>query len=196
MNTTNFFVELIVIGSGASLALLMVLIPFIPANRLDALYQFYLNSGNGVILLMLIPIVYLIGILVDRLADYGLKRTERSIKELYFEEDEKLRDARTIVFSSADRLSNLLDYNRSRLRICRGWFLNGIFLLIAFNLFYGLQIQAYKWTYVLFFSSLLILFTYLNFRVWKSLTHKEFEKLKSYSSSILRAKTLGLNTKN
>ena len=188
MNTTNFFVELIVIGLGAAIAILFVIYPLFDKNMLQAFNQFYSSSGNGILALIAIPIVYLIGILVDRVADFCLKRNEKRIQETYFEDNMAVRDARTLVFSNSERLSNLLDYNRSRLRICRGWFLNGFLLLIGVNVVIWFKLEERTLLYSIILSLGLILFTILNYKVWKSLTHKEFEKLKSYSVSILKSK--------
>ncbi len=186
MNTTNFFVELIVIGLGGSLALLIILYPFVDQTNIQAILTTIRDSGNGMLALAVIPLVYLFGILIDRIADHFLKRWEVKIKFTYFDSTDAIRDARTLVFSKTDRLSNLLEYNRSRLRICRGWALNGLLLLIATNVAI-FKAETLSWLPAVLYTIVLSLFTLLNFLIWRSLTNKEFEKLKSYAESLTRA---------
>lgn len=130
MNTTNLFVELIVIGVGTSTWLMVLCMGIFIPN-----WYTWINRIPSVILLIpVLSVVYLLGILTDRLADFLFEHTwgNRVRKKVFPSKDDYYR-CRQIILTKSDSLSELIEYGRSRMRICRGWTLNLICLIVAGN---------------------------------------------------------------
>lgn len=127
MSTTNLFVELIVIGVGAAAwALLLVagVLGLNPGHLLGLVFQ----TGA------LVPAtagIYLLGILVDRLADtIGQILVAGPVIRGRFGKPGRYFAARAACLEAGGYPAQQFEYNRSRQRICRGWLLNCLVLLV------------------------------------------------------------------
>ena len=125
MNTTSFFVELVVIGVAA---LIWVVLFVLSVFGFDWGMAGKMMSFQAIV--PLLSIIYVLGILTDRLADTMFGRCFQSS-----DRDSEYYRARRIVFLRSQRLSDVLEYGRSRLRICRGWSFNAGMMVPAVNLF-------------------------------------------------------------
>src|SRR5215210_8108672 len=130
MGTTNLFVELVVIGVGAMAWLCLLILTvfgwtWIPLEKLF----------STTALLPLVSLIYLLGIVSDRIADSIFERfwVER-LQLTRFANTNEYHVARRQILTGSERLSDLLEYGRSRMRICRGWTLNSVLIAIALNL--------------------------------------------------------------
>lgn len=129
MNTTNFYVELIVIGLGPFISLVLIAsaIFAIDPGTLAA----FASWSNFV---MLLPIIYLLGIITDRGADALFAfRWEDKLKQDQTEEER--REARFLILTKGEKISELIEYGRSRMRICRGWAFNCPLLMVSFPIY-------------------------------------------------------------
>jgi hypothetical protein len=129
MSTTNLFVELIVIGLGAAIwvALLVLAALGLDHQTVRAL------ADAPVIVAAAVPIIYLLGIVTDRLAD-GLAqilRMERKRQTDYPGGSAQYHKDRALVLAKSEAFGKLYEYSRSRQRICRGWALNSMLILVA-----------------------------------------------------------------
>jgi hypothetical protein len=130
MNTTNLFVELVVIGTGVSLWVLMLAgsafgYAWIPAD----------SPWMAVFALPALAVTYVLGIVWDRIADLLFERVwAERLLAAHFQSRDDYYNARRLILLKAPPLSELLEYGRSRLRICRGWTLNSAMLGISLNL--------------------------------------------------------------
>ena len=180
MTTTHLFVELLVIGFGA-IAWLVLLGAAVFGYDLDHRFLTWKT------LVPLLSVVYVLGIIVDRVADWVLDRLDRRHLDKYFKDN---RDAyfvgrRTLVVFGPELWAHL-EYGRSRLRICRGWALNAIMFLIAVN--------AYHWTHhpailqpgwrLVTANFALAIFCGLCFACWWRLNKKEYQKIQRQSDWI------------
>ncbi len=135
MTTTAFVVELLVIGMGALgwVAFLILAIfgySWTQAVRIDAP-------------LLLIPglsVTYVLGILTDRLADRIFQRWAERLRRQRFDTPDEYVEVRTRIYMRSKGLRALYEYNRSRLRICRGWAVNAALVAVTFNLFVWLRV--------------------------------------------------------
>ena len=131
MSTSSLFVELMVIGVGGSAWLMMLLAWGLNVN----VTQIKPFASSPIVSIAALALTYLIGILVDRLADaaFSLARADRKLLSL-FNNYKSYLDARTKVLAKSPPLANLHEYNRSRQRICRGWTVNFILLALIVGL--------------------------------------------------------------
>lgn len=126
MSTTSLFVELIVIGIGTLLALILTIMSIFG-------YEWILweKIASPIMTVPLLSITYLLGIVIDRLADQIYRNRNRKLRQKQFDCNDKYHNARTYVYQFAnERIIALFLYGRSRLRISRAWSLNCILLAI------------------------------------------------------------------
>ena len=128
MNTTQLFVELLVIGMGS--AVWISLLAGIFTGSQTYLAEFW---SDKLFFLPLVAAAYAIGIVLDRIAWSVFSPLERRIESEYIGEL-KLPDGwpERTVMNEGEVLAKELYYNRSRLRICRSWLLNGVLITLSF----------------------------------------------------------------
>jgi hypothetical protein len=180
MTTTHLFVELLVIGCGAMAWLVLLaaaLFGFSPSGLGEHLFSL-------AALFPVLALAYVLGILVDRIADWMLEKWDRKHLQEFFGEDRDayFRDRRTLI-TGAPALWNHLEYGRSRLRICRGWALNAALLLLSFNLFliFGQKAPSLSPIQILCFNLGLLLVAALCILSWRALNRKEYKKIQRQS---------------
>jgi len=127
LTTTQLFVELLVIGIGPVLWVTMFLAAVL-GYRLDK----EIPRLDALSLLVVGGVAYALGTGVDRLARAVLTPVEKwhsaNIKTGSF--DAEVMERQILV--SSEPLGRQIQYNRSRLRICRAWALNAFLILLAF----------------------------------------------------------------
>lgn len=126
MSTTTLFAELLVTGIGALIWMVLVVLCFVKGGELSPL------AKPSWVAVPLVAIAYVLGIVTDRLADKVSN---------WFGEDRVLNDcfpdrsayfhAHSEIFAHSPGLAAILQYSRSRLRICRGWAFNCPLIALA-----------------------------------------------------------------
>lgn len=115
------------IGTGAASWILLLVFAFLGYAWVD-LDTF--GSWNA--LLPVVAFVYVLGIVVDRIADSLLRKSDRRLRNRAFEGSEKdYHYVRTYVFYRSDKFKDIFDYSRSKLRICRAWIFNSALNALA-----------------------------------------------------------------
>jgi len=176
MTTTHFFVELLVIGFGA-LAWLGPLVAVLLGADPRALSSSVLSSAS---VLPLLSVAYLLGILVDRVADWVFTRVDENLLRQHFAEDRnRYFDARRVMVVHAPALWAHLEYGRSRLRICRGWVLNAVLIALVFDLVLAQAVWAptLSASQVTAANLLLLGIAIVSFLSWRALNRKEYSKI-------------------
>lgn len=181
MQTTNLFVELLLIGLGAAIWVLLLAGLFgISIQDLQAL------AGNNEVawIGLAIGFLYVIGIVTDRIADHLMdKRNSKLLNSIYDNNYDQLVRDRAFLFKESSPLVDNMAYGRSRMRICRGWIFNLIPILILGNVY--LISAGQHFVKVLFFNIFGVLLMFGFYFAWKKLTLKEYGKLRKISE-ILR----------
>lgn len=175
MNTTNLFVELIVIGVGAGIWIFLLILGFTGLSTSDVADLFKAETA-----IPLLAVIYVLGIVTDRIADTIFEKIwGDSLRQHKFGDLEKYYLARRDILTKSERLSDLLEYGRSRLRICRGWSFNSVLIIISLNLFLslssvtGLSEQPIRLLGTIGFALLAIATWYS----WKKLVEAEYRKV-------------------
>lgn len=178
MRSSSYIIELLVAGACAGSWMVLFIIAifgyeWVPIDLLK-------EAG---IVLILSPFVYAIGVIIDRLVDNLFdKYFKENFKNPVFLDKEAYITARTRIYLASDSLRDLLEYGKTRIRICRAWAFNSLMLLISADLFLLLpHCPIESWvdrgiiigvvTFCFFLS------TWLSFRAWKILSIKEAEFL-------------------
>ena len=133
MKTTNLFVELVVVGTGAALFVVLLFYTF-GADRF-LFGQNLSNLSKPDDLASIIPVlslIYVLGIVTDKVAYRIFKPTEDRLRKAQFG-NEGYYQKRHILYTSANTTQAVeaFEYGRSKVRICRGWTVNSTLLILA-----------------------------------------------------------------
>ena len=183
MNTTNLFVELIVIGVGAFIWLVMFLLSIFGYAWLPMEYLL-----SPAVAIPILAVIYLLGIISDRIADAIFESIwSENLLKSYFKDRGEYYNGRRIILIQSERLSDLLEYGRSRLRICRGWAFNSIMIAISLNSFLWIQLsdKPFIWPVSIYGSISLLLFSYAAWFAWQKLVLNEYRKIKEQAEFIV-----------
>lgn len=186
MATTQLFVELLVIGFGALLWLALLGAALLGCD-LTSLVE---KSQSLWALPPLLSAAYVFGILIDRVADWIFESQDRRHLKKHFGTD---RDgyyaARRILVVHGPQLWAHLEYGRSRLRICRGWALNGVLLLASLDVFaYTCRPAALTPLNLVVCHVFLVALCGLCVACWWTLNEKEYLKIDRQSAWIEKMK--------
>jgi hypothetical protein len=136
MATTQVFVELLIIGMGAGIWLVLLL-----AAILGYRFDTVIPKADTWCVVVLGGLAYVLGITVDRLARNLFKAVENRMGRKRSHDAEASERRERYILTNSEALAGQIHYNRSRLRICRAWTLN-IFLTLVFFLFWNLRVGA------------------------------------------------------
>lgn len=144
MNVTALFVELLVIGMGTATWLALFL-----AAILGYRFDTHLLQENPALIGTLTAIVYVLGIVVDRLVrDLFMPTLEAKARSAVFtadriahvkaiapdiDEGNLSMEMEKFIRANSESLAHKIDYNRSRLRICRAWILHFALIGVGFT---------------------------------------------------------------
>ena len=143
MKSTNLFVELLVIGFGAIGWILLIILSVFGYEWLLKINLKNISSISSFV--PILAVTYVLGIIVDRVADQLALRSTIKINNKNY--DKKTRpipfyEDRRLVLSTDSPIAGLLQYGRSRARICRGWAFNSIIILIFLNVFLFVRLKG------------------------------------------------------
>ena len=112
------------------------------------------------------------------------ERYDQSLRKKVFKTPIEYYDARRLIYTHADRLSHMLEYGRSRLRICRGWALNAVLILITLNGFIWARIvdRQSKVELSIFGSIAIGLFALANWFAWRQLSQVNYRKVQEQAT--------------
>jgi hypothetical protein len=183
MNTTNLFVELIVIGIGAAIWITLFVFSFLGytwAPTPDKWFSF-------AVLIPTVSVIYVLGIIVDRLADSSFEKLwSKTIRNKWFQNIDEYYRARRLIYKSSERIGDLLEYGRSRMRISRGWAFNAALIFVGFNLFMALQSPHFDSKLLVWIvgAVALALLTYGAYFSWLSIIVTEYRKVKEHTEFV------------
>jgi hypothetical protein len=182
MNTTNIFVELVVVGFHALIWIGLIILSLFGYQNLNLEKLLSVNLA-----LPILAMAYILGILVDRVADFLFMKQDVKMRPV--SEDSNLPTSflkmRYYILNKSSDIYAQLEYTRSRLRIARSSVFNFAFTTIAALLFIWFQLGKFLTTPNLIIAYLITFFvgvilTYASYQSWKGL-------IKSYSISTIRA---------
>jgi hypothetical protein len=131
MSITTLYAELVVVGTGTLLFIVLSWYAFI--GDLSFVTKFPANAlGATVVLIPILSVIYLLGIIIANVSHRIFDWLERRLQK------EKLGNIdyaqiRNQLYTSPN-VQNLVhdfEFRRSKVRICRGWFLNSILIIVA-----------------------------------------------------------------
>ncbi|WP_169974198.1 hypothetical protein [Tautonia rosea] len=180
MNTTALFVELLIIGAGAAIAVALAIVGLCGYEWVPLL-----KPVEWLILVPLLAIAYVLGIVVDRLADFPFDKWIEAARTRTFGSKDSYHQARYSVLSRHETFRFILEYGRSRLRIARGWTLNCILIFVAMQAYaFGRLEGSARWQVALIGGSAITLLALSTLYATKQLAETELEKLKEFQKML------------
>lgn len=177
---TAMFVEVLVVGIGAFVAVVggvSAAAGYSNMQRVAPLLASTPASGAA------LAFSYALGVAVDRAADVLLTPHRRRLRGRYFPSTVAYGVARQKVADSP-HIAAMADYARSRMRICRGWVLNSLFLSISFILLlsrFPIQDRALLISVTAVLGGLCVVGFYA---AWMNITETGYKKLSQQASEI------------
>lgn len=180
MNTTNLFVELLLIGIGTTLGLALF---FMSIPGLEKSASIILMEGNDFfITLITLAIAYVFGIVTDRIADRIFTHFSKKSQDHHYPNKVDILKDKTLIYQKSTALVDMIEYGRSRLRVCRGWLVNLFIIIITGNLY--LMKASSQWLIILLFNLIILLFSAGLYFAWRDLTEKGYEKINLISTAL------------
>ena len=143
MTTTAIVAELVI--GGLEAATWVALYVFAVAGT-DWVDWAQLSDWQALILLLLVAAAYVLGILVDRVADSSLSRLDRIAFGKPKLRGREVQTMRVALLHHEDGNTRFLEYQRSRMRVARATVLNLVLLAPALAAFLLAQTGADWWT--------------------------------------------------
>lgn len=133
-------------------------------------------------LLPILVAIYVLGITLDRVADYLFGRWDKKLRKIQFFNNAKYHEARTYTYAYApDKIIHLFEYGRSRIRIMRAWCINHLFLGISISSFIYLRLEKTTLLKRAMISSSIFLFFitcfFLALFTWRKLAVNDYKRL-------------------
>lgn len=180
MNTTNLFVELLVIGVGALIWVSLLILSIFGLDWINFNNAPQLWAGLAIPML---SVVYVLGILSDRASDYLFDKLWGSaLHDEHFNSKEEYYNSYSLIFTCHEKLTELHHYGRSRLRICRGWSVNAIIIALFIGIFGITNTNDNDYKLVSFGTAFFISMAIASWWAWKKLTIAEYVKINSQVS--------------
>lgn len=174
MSTTSLFIEILLTGIQAAIWIVLVIFCVI---GLDWIALEQIQGFETTIAVLLLPIVYPLGIVIDYLSDAAFKRKERKIRAEFITDPSQ--SAMDLVSRNKDTLiANHLNYLRSRIRISRASAVNLCLILIfgtVFIIFRCRELFGFFFWRILFIEFVMgLLFSVSLVYAWSRLTRSFF----------------------
>jgi hypothetical protein len=123
MTTTAVFAEILVGGIGALIWVVLIALSIARPSTADAAAFFSHKDWAAPALPLLLAVAYALGIIVDRVADSLFRK---AVRKAHKESKTRLR-----VLARGDKVTDFIEYIRSRLRIARVTTLNLILITLT-----------------------------------------------------------------
>jgi hypothetical protein len=188
MNATNYVLELMIAGIFTFLWIGLLAFSFWG----DDIPLEFVEGNTLMFTIVLLPILYVIGIITDRLTDELFERLF-PLRKKHFTNVEEHRKALSEVYVKSETLTKLYEYGRMRIRICRNWTVNGLLILVSLIAFIwsgssGFEATVLKLQVTIFAFIILGGSVLASYYAWKRLNLKDFQFLKLQIKLLIRKK--------
>ena len=136
MSVTTLYAELVVVGTGALLFVLLLVYAFFGASWVPNL-----SADTVETVISLVPVlsaVYLLGIIIVNISHLIFDGLEKHLRRKLLGKG-KYGEVRNELYTSANVQNFVHDFEfrRSKVRICRGWYLNCVLIMVALLACFG-----------------------------------------------------------
>jgi hypothetical protein len=182
MNTTLIFAELFIIGLEGGIWLSFLVLSVLGLKDFDS-FLLDVKDWQVAIATIAIPLLYVFGIILDRLIDRLFKPLEQKIdRQVLGDLPVTVPVMRYSLGVQNDFLNQQLEYTRTRMRIARASTVNFMLISLTFTILLFTRVTDIplesRWNYAAFIIILGILLSYAAFITWRLLVkgHLELNK--------------------
>ena len=137
MSITTLYAELVVVGTGALLFIALAFYAF--SGDLSWVTKFPTSALSATIILIpILSVIYLLGIIISNVSFRMFARFELYLQKHWLA-DLDYEQVRNELYTSRDaqNLVHDFEFRRSKVRICRGWYLDSLLIIVALLACYG-----------------------------------------------------------
>jgi hypothetical protein len=187
MQTTLLFIEILLTGI-QSLVWIGLIVTWVFGNNLSNFLPLQkLSDWITPLTLILFGFVYLLGIIIDRFADWVFANKDDKLREKYTKGKSKLKiQSIKYKLSKEKGITKHLDYNRSRARIVRSGTLN--FGIAAITAFLRIIISGWNSEIAYLILTISLFFTFGSYYSWRKLTIAQMNTLEGLRKEFLKKK--------
>jgi hypothetical protein len=151
LNTTLLFAELLIIGLQVGIWFFFLILSIFGVTWIQAAQLAGLSDWQTIIAAVLFSLLYALGIVLDRLADFIFSGWEKRLMRQTFPNSPiSIAVMRFELGKENDALNRQFDYNRSRMRIVRASALNfGLTTLFVVTFILTRVSNVAQWTYLI-----------------------------------------------
>lgn len=190
MNITTLYAELVVVGNGALVFLFLFFYAFFGKHPWFNQLPMPSSIGSAVYLIPVLSLVYLLGIVISNISylwfhSFEEQLRSESLKE--FDKQYKYDRLRNDLFTSptAKDLVGEFEFRRSKVRICRGWFINCFFIILGII---SCLLAGRIGGWIALFGIITIGALMVGTRIsWRTATDNELEWVRSYAEQKVQA---------
>ena len=189
MSTTTLYAELVVIGTGAAIFVLVLFYCLTGDSSWFTRLGGLSSLGSAAALIPGLSIIYLLGVINTNVGYLLFKWPENWLRRQALSKSKHKYDLikNNVYISQHHELIEDFHFRRSKIRICRGWFINS--LLILFALIKGVgngYIEPFMAKFSIIAMGLLMIATGVS---WWAATDTELRELRFFDPSVPESKT-------
>lgn len=184
MVTTSLVVELVVIGVGATSWIVLLF-----AAAFGNKWLLSIQPYSTLLAIPMLASVYTLGIVSDRMIDaiFGMI-WGGALRHKEFPDDASYHEARQTVLLRSTRMADMIEYSRSRMRICRGWTIHAFLIAMSLNVYCLTQIQDRELAYrvQLYGTTMFCVLGLSSWCAWRNLTKTQYLKVREQARFLNR----------
>jgi hypothetical protein len=178
MKTTAIFAELLIVGLQAIVWLIFAGLVFFEVSTIDTALFDTLKSWAALITIFVLSLSYVIGVIIDRVADSLFNQVDKKLREKYLiKSNQSVADMRLYIMSKNEGITDFLDYVRSRLRLARSTVLNVILIMFFVALWYFTSSKFESNSIIIFLLSFGIPLLTLTIFTWFRISKTYYKRL-------------------
>ena len=180
MNTTVLYAELLVVGSGAAISILVFFYSFFGDKSWFSDIKELSTIGGLVSLIPVLSVIYLLGIINSNIGHVLFKPFLKEFKpEISKDDYKKIRHH--LYISNFEKLKEDFEFRQSKIRICRGWFINSSLIAVAFWICLQQEkIELSKARFFIITAGVLVILTIIS---WAVTMKTQLDLLREYKRS-------------
>jgi hypothetical protein len=139
MSITTLYAELIVVGSGTMIFIVLLFYSLLGSPLWFGRLKELSSLESVIFSIPVLSVIYLLGIVIANVSHLLLEPLEEWLRTKRLGTEKKYEDIRIILYISPNMkdLVEEFEFRRSKVRICRGWFVNSILIIIALKTYLG-----------------------------------------------------------
>jgi hypothetical protein len=179
MSTTAIVAEILIIGFQTSIWFSMMIITIFGYEWID------LSKVKGwetFIVLIAVGIFYTLGVIIDRLTDSLFHPWDLLLRKKYMRgTDITLAKMRLSIMSKNEKITNFLEYLRSRIRIARSSGVNFFLITLVLSIFILIRYTGSeggaKLEYMLFIGTVGVFLVFFSILAWTRITKTYYKRI-------------------